>query len=195
MRLLVTGFGPFEGVPENPTEKIARYFEANPVFHDVDVDALVFDVSRGAIKVLPKMLSSKRYFAVVHFGVNVYIDCMNVERVALNVDDFRLPDNKGAMPVDRPIRKGSENALFATLPLRPIISRLEELKIPVKMSNTAGTYLCNHLMYESLYHIKKARLKTLSGFIHVPPLEKIGAQPQITAAKAILDVILEKRRK
>jgi pyroglutamyl-peptidase len=69
------------------------------------------------------------------------------------------------------------------------------MKIPVKMSNSAGTYLCNHLMYESLYQIKKRRLRTIAGFIHVPPLEKVGAQQQLEAAKAILEVIIEKGRK
>ena len=195
MRFLVTGFGPFEGVADNPTERIARYFEQNPEYNGAEVDGRVFEVTMEDIKKVPKMLDRGRYAAALHFGVNTYIDCINVERVALNVDDFRLPDNKGAQPVDRPIRRGGENALFATLPLRAIISRLEGLKVPVKMSNTAGTYLCNHLMYESLYHIRKHRLRTLSGFVHVPPLEKVGAEDQLRAAKAILDVLMEKRRK
>jgi len=191
MRFLITGFGPFEGVPQNPTEGIARHFEAEPSYRGIEVDSKVFDVTMDAIKVLPSMLGN-RYTAVVHFGVNTFVDCINLERVAINVDDFRLPDNKGAQPVDRPIRKDGHNAYFSMLPLREILARAEGAKIPVKISNTAGTYLCNHLMYESLYNVKKRRLRTLSGFIHVPPVDKVDAEKQLEVAKIVLDVLIEK---
>ena len=119
--------------------------------------------------------------------------CMPVfaERVAINIDDFRIPDNEGQQVVDRPIHPDGENAYFSTLPIKAIVKALTENGFTSQISNSAGTYLCNHIMYESLYHVNKNGLRSISGFIHVPLLNILEEERQIRMAKLILDAVID----
>jgi pyroglutamyl-peptidase len=95
---------------------------------------------------------------------------INPERIAINVDDFRIPDNAGNKPVDEPIVEGGPPAYFSTLPIRAIRDRLVEAKIPAAISNSAGTYMCNRLFYSVMHLIATEDLKARAGFIHLPYL-------------------------
>ena len=90
------------------------------------------------------------------------------ERIAINIDDARIPDNEGNQPVDRPIVPDGENAYFSNLPIKTMMEAIKKEGIPASVSNSAGTYVCNHLMYSVLYYIKKNALPIKAGFIHVP---------------------------
>ena len=90
------------------------------------------------------------------------------ERIAINVDDFRIPDNAGNKPVDEPIVEGGPAAYFSTLPVRAIRDRLVEARIPAAISNSAGTYLCNRLFYSVMHFIATRELPARAGFIHLP---------------------------
>ena len=94
------------------------------------------------------------------------------ERVAINVDDARIPDNNGRQPVDRPIVEGAREAYFSTLPVRKIIAAIEAVGVPAQISNSAGTYVCNHVMYRLLHEANTAEEPFLTGFIHVPYCEE-----------------------
>ena len=91
-----------------------------------------------------------------------------MERVAINVDDGRIPDNDGYQPVDSPVFEDGENAYFSTLPIKAIVEEVKKAGIPAAVSNTAGTYVCNHIMYSLLYYLNKNNLNIKGGFIHVP---------------------------
>lgn len=95
---------------------------------------------------------------------------INPERIAINVDDFRIPDNAGNKPVDETIIDGGPAAYFSTLPVRAIRERLVKARIPAAISNSAGTYLCNRLFYCVMHEIATANLPALAGFIHLPYL-------------------------
>jgi pyroglutamyl-peptidase len=101
---------------------------------------------------------------------------MTPERVAINVDDARIPDNEGNQPVDTPIFTDGDPAYFSTLPIKAMVQEIRNAGIPSSVSNTAGTFVCNHLMYGVLYHLKKSHPGTRGGFIHVPfiPAQVIG---------------------
>ncbi len=95
---------------------------------------------------------------------------ISVERVAINIDDARIADNEGNKPTDKPIFFDGENAYFSNLPIKEIVKGIKEVGIPGEISNSAGTFVCNHLLYGLLYYIQRDFKKTLGGFIHVPYL-------------------------
>ncbi len=93
---------------------------------------------------------------------------ISIERVAINIDDARIPDNAGAQPVDQPVVVGGPVALFSTLPVNALVAGIREAGIPASVSQTAGTCTCNHVMYGLMHYLR--RRKTRGGFIHLPYL-------------------------
>ena len=94
---------------------------------------------------------------------------ITVERVAINCDDFRIPDNGGNQPEDEPVVADGPSAYFATLPKKNIVNALHQNGIPAKVSNTAGTFVCNHLMY-GVCHYAAQKGNIQAGFMHIPYL-------------------------
>ncbi len=90
------------------------------------------------------------------------------ERVAINLDDARIPDNEGNQPIDTPIFADGAPAYFATLPIKAMVAKIREAGLPASVSNTAGTFVCNHLMYGVLYTLAKHYPGVRGGFMHVP---------------------------
>jgi pyroglutamyl-peptidase len=102
---------------------------------------------------------------------------ITVERVAINVDDARIADNKGQQPIDVPVVAGGPAAWFSSLPVKAIVAALREQGIPASVSQTAGTFVCNHVMY-GLLHALNGRTGAKGGFIHIPYLpEQAAAHP------------------
>lgn len=93
---------------------------------------------------------------------------MTVERLAINVDDARIEDNEGNQPIDIPVFEDGENAYFSNLPIKAMVEEIKGQGIPASISNSAGTFVCNHIMYGVLYHINKTYKNMRGGFIHVP---------------------------
>ena len=93
---------------------------------------------------------------------------LNVERIAINIDDGRIPDNEGYQPIDVKIFDDGENAYFSNLPIKAMVEESKKAGVPAAVSNTAGTYVCNHIMYSLLYYINKYKLNIRGGFVHVP---------------------------
>ena len=102
------------------------------------------------------------------------------ERVAINVDDARIEDNEGKQPVDIPVFADGDNAYFTNLPVKAMVAEMVEAGIPASLSNTAGTFVCNHVMYGVLYMINKRYPHMKGGFIHVPYIPgQIVAKPNM----------------
>jgi pyroglutamyl-peptidase len=123
------------------------------------------------------------------------------ERVAINVDDARIPDNAGRQPVDRSIVRGGPAAYWSTLPIKAIVSELQRRKVPAAVSQTAGTFVCNHVFYGLMHELRMQR-KVRGGFIHVPflPAQAKPGQPSQTletmtaALSTAVEVALKIRR-
>lgn len=117
---------------------------------------------------------------------------ITVERVAINVDDARIPDNKGQQPIDEPIVANGPAACFSTLPIKAIVSALRQQGIPASVSQTAGTFVCNHVMY-GLLHQLQGKSGQKGGFIHIPYLpEQAAAHPgQASMSVATVRAALE----
>lgn len=190
MRFLLTGFEPFEGVPVNPTQQIAEHFAKVGEYKGVSIDTLVLPVVLDAWDNVRKHLEDQ-YDAFLHFGADPFNDYVRVERLGLNLDDFRIPDNEGLQVADQPIRPEGEIAYFATLPVKAMVETLINSGIQARQSFTAGTYLCNHVMYESLYNVNSKDLDSITGFIHMPLQDKMSTETQFKAVEIMLDVIIE----
>ena len=184
--ILVTGFEPFGGERRNPSREIALALHGRSLADWRVVGAVLPCVFGGSIAELKKLLRAHRPELVVCLGqANGRAD-ITPERVAINMDDARIPDNAGAQPVDRPVVRGGPAAYWSTLPLKAIVATLRARGLPSSVSQTAGTFVCNHLFY-GLMHALRGRRGVRGGFIHVPllPEQATRSQPSLPREKMI----------
>lgn len=160
--ILVTGFGPFGRWIENPSGRIAEMLHGRRIGAAHVAGVVLPVVYETAGPRLLAALSDVRPAAVLCLGLGGGTE-IRVERVAINLDDSG-PDNAGEARQDRPIVPGGPAAYFSTLPVREIVQALQAREVPASLSNSAGTFLCNHVMYVAL-HARSAP----AGFLHLPP--------------------------
>ncbi|MDO5750073.1 MAG: pyroglutamyl-peptidase I [Rothia sp. (in: high G+C Gram-positive bacteria)] len=171
MRLLLTCFGPFPGVPVNPTQRIAAALvavlgeEANITLRELPVSYA------GSSAALESELAAETYDAVLSLGVAVGRSRIGIERVAINLDDARIEDNDGVRLHDAPIAPGGPAAYFSTLPVRALYESARAAGYPVEISDTAGTYVCNHVMYTVQHLLAESGAQIPAGFIHIPAVD------------------------
>ena len=97
---------------------------------------------------------------------------ISIERIGINLDDFRIPDNEGNQTIDEPIYSDGDNAYFVNLPVKAMVNNIHKHNIPASVSYTAGTFVCNHVLYGILYLVNKKYSNKRAGFIHIPYLPK-----------------------
>lgn len=207
MKILVTGFEPFNGATINPSEEIVYRLKA-PEGTTLIKEILPVEFGKTTVR-LQELFREHQPDVVLSIGQAGGRAEISVERVAINIDNVKssngsklLPDNAGAMPVDETIEDDGAPAYFATLPIWQIAEALQEKGIPAGISNSAGTYVCNHVMYETLYQAAVKYPQMKAGFIHVPFLpeqiahredkERLAAmslEDMVTALQATLEVI------
>jgi pyroglutamyl-peptidase len=168
--VLVTGFEPFGEDDTNPSWEVCTRLPREIAGLRVEVCRVPVEFRR-AIEVVAAAIERHRPALVVSLGLASGRTHMGVERVAINVDDARMPDNAGAQPIDQPIAAQGPPAYFATLPVKAMVAEMHAQGVPAEVSNSAGTFVCNHLMYGVLHYIAAKRLATRAGFIHVPCAE------------------------
>jgi len=174
--VLLTGFGPYGKEKTNPTWEVARLLNGKTIrVHRIR--GMRFRVSAKEVsRKLPKLIDSLQPKLVLSLGLAPGRTDITVERVATNVADFSIPDASRHKPVDAPIDPTGPPAYFATIPIKRVVRALLSNGIPASVSNTAGTYLCNFIMYTSLNHIAKNGIDAKAGFIHVPHLPSQAAE-------------------
>lgn len=166
MKVLITGFDGFNGEDINPSSLVLERL----AIKEVNIEKLFLETSfEKSSKVLEEKIKSFRPHILISLGQAGGRSDISIERVAINIDDASIKDNDGKRPVDKKIREDGESAYFSSLPIKAIVKDLKDKKIPASISNTAGTYVCNHVMYEGLYLSKKYENMS-SGFIHLPYL-------------------------
>lgn len=188
--LLLTYFGPFEGVPINPSQAVAfgaqEALAISAPHLSVEVHELPVEFAESS-RALGELLECIKPELAISLGVAAGRDKVSLERVAINLDSARIPDNAGAQLIDQTIRGDGPEAYFSTLPTRAIFEELSSQQLPVELSYTAGTFVCNHVFYE-LMHATKGTIP--AGFIHIPltHVEAGGGadaaleRPQVTAS-------------
>jgi len=186
--ILLTGFEPFGGESLNPSEEISRQLHGTVIARHQVVGALLPCVFGAAIKELKQLIKLHGPVLVVCLGQAGGRAEITPERVALNVDDARIADNAGQQPVDRPVVKDGPAAYWSTLPIKAIAHALRKRGIPAAISQTAGTFVCNHVFY-GLMHELAGQTRVRGGFIHVPFLpEQTADRPSLplgTMLKAV----------
>ena len=166
MRILLTGFEPFGGRSRNPSDEIARALDGE-VLHGLTVVSRILPVdTRRAPRLLNDAIASVQPQAVVCLGEAARRQHISIERVAVNLLDFRIPDNAGHHVVDQPIDPAGPAAVFATLPVRLLHDALQSAGVPVELSLSAGAYLCNQVMYHALCQLEGTSVP--AGFVHLP---------------------------
>lgn len=165
--VLVTGFAPFGGDATNSSWEAVRALDGARIRgHRVLTRCLPVEFGRS-LRELRAAIRGAKPAAVLCVGLAAGRPHVAIERVAINVDDARIPDNAGASPVDAPIFEDGPAAYFASLPIKSILFALRRAGIPAAVSQTAGTYVCNHVFY-GLMHALRRTPKVRGGFIHVP---------------------------
>ena len=177
MRILVTGFDPFGGDIINPALEAVMRLPEEIAGHRVERRALPTQFRRS-LELLGDAVRTLGPDIVIAVGQAGGRAELSIERVAINVDDARIPDNAGAAPIDQPIVPGGPAAYFTNLPLKAMVQALTSAGIPAKVSNTAGTFVCNHVLYGLMHLIATRFPRARGGFIHIPFLpEQIGRHP------------------
>ena len=165
--VLLTGFAPFDGAVGNPSWDAARVLDGEDIAgHRIVARRLPveFGVARDALR---QAIRELRPALVLCTGLASGRSAISLERVAINVDDARIPDNAGRQPVDVPVVRRGPAAYFSTLPIKAMYAAIGEAGIPVEVSQSAGTYVCNHVFYGLMHALRRQRI-VRAGFIHIP---------------------------
>lgn len=175
--VLVTGFEPFERDTVNPSWEVARRLEGwthgQATVHAREVPCVFGE----AIEALGRAMDELQPQLVLCLGLAGGRAEMTPERIAINVDDGRVADNKGRQPIDVPVVQGAPSAYFSTLPIKAIVRELRAAGVPSSVSNTAGTFVCNHIFYGLMHRIATQPVPGLrGGFMHVPYLPEQAAR-------------------
>jgi len=188
MKLLLTAFDPFGDDRINPAlesvKKVASKIES------VEITKLeVPTVFRKSITIVKSEMDRLQPDVVLCVGQAGGRFDVTPERVAINIDDARIPDNEGNQPLSVTIFEDGETAYFSTLPIKAMVQAIRALGLPSSISNTAGTFVCNHLMYGVLYHINKSYPHMRGGFIHVPYIpEQVANQASSVPYMSLPDI-------
>lgn len=167
MKLLLTAFDPFGGSPINPALEAVKLVADQ--IGDVQIVKLEVPTVFGkSIDTVAAAIEKEKPDAVLCIGQAGGRYDLTPERVAINLDDARIPDNEGNQPIDVPIFQDGAPAYFTTLPIKAMVAKIREAGLPASVSNTAGTFVCNHLMYGVLYTLAKGYPGVKGGFMHVP---------------------------
>ena len=166
MKIIVTGFDPFGGEKINPSIECVK---ALPEIEGVELIRLELPtVFKESAKRLNEVINDVKPDAVLSVGQAGGRAGITMERIAINVDDARIPDNISQQPIDEAIQLDGEAAYFTTLPIKRIVKAIREAGISAEVSNSAGTFVCNHIMYQALFAATKADKPFKAGFMHIP---------------------------
>ena len=188
MKLLLTAFDPFGGDAINPALEAVKLVADKIGRFDI-VKLEVPTVFRKSIDTVAKAIEEEKPDVVLCIGQAGGRFEITPERVAINVDDARIKDNEGNQPIDIKIFEDGENAYFTTLPIKAMVEAIREANLPATVSNTAGTFVCNHLMYGVLYTLAKKYPHIKGGFTHVPFIpEQVARRTPVAPYMALEDI-------
>lgn len=167
MKILVTGFDPFGGEKINPAiESVKRLPDT---ISDAEIIKLeIPTVCHRSLEVIDQAIEKYNPDVVLSIGQAGGRTDITVERIGINVDDCRIPDNAGQQIIDEPVFADGPAAYFVNLPIKAMVARIQEHQIPASISNSAGTFVCNHVTYGVRHMIETKYPGKKSGFIHIP---------------------------
>lgn len=184
MKILITGFDPFGGESVNPALEAVKKLPDTILGQEV-IKIEIPTVFRKAVEKIEENIEKHNPDVVISVGQAGGRFGITPERVAINIDDARIQDNEGNQPIDIAIYEDGENAYFTNLPIKAMVKEMNDNGIPASVSNTAGTFVCNHVMYGILYLIDKKYPNMRGGFIHVPYIpSQVTTKPNMPSMSA-----------
>ena len=185
-RVLLTGFEPFNGAAVNPSWQAVQALHNRQIGGRRIVAAQLPTVFGDSLRALDTLLDQLRPELVICVDQAGGRAALSLERVAINVNDAPIPDNAGSQPVDTPVAPGAPAAYFSTLPIKAALAALQAEGLPAEVSQTAGTFVCNHVFYGLMHRLAShpGLRQTRGGFVHVPWLPEQG-----NPAMALEDVV------
>lgn len=188
MKMLVTGFDPFGEDIINPAiEAVKRLPDT---IEDVEIIKLeIPTVFYKSAEVVKETIEKEKPDYVLNIGQAGGRYELTPERVAINLDDARIADNEGQQPIDKPIKEDGEAAYFSQLPIKAMVDYMKKENIPASVSNSAGTFVCNHIMYQTLYLAMTEFPNIKAGFMHIPFLPEQVVERPNTPAMALEDIV------
>lgn len=185
MKVLITGFDPFGGESVNPAYEAVKLLPETICGAEV-IKLEIPTVYTKAGQTVEAAIEEHQPEVVLCIGQAGGRSSIQIEKVAINLAEARIKDNEGNQPSDEPIHEDGENAYFTNLPCKAVVNELRKNNIPAHISYTAGTFVCNDVMYHVLYLIDKKYTNMRGGFIHVPyVLEQVIDKPQGTCAMSV----------
>ncbi len=187
MKILLAAFDPFGGEAINPALEAIKQVKSK-IEGYVVVKVKIPTVFHRSIKVLTEKIQETEPSIILVVGQAGGRPQISVERVGINLDDARIPDNEGNQPVDEKIIPGGPEAYFSNLPIKAMTNSIRRAGIPAAVSNTAGTFVCNHILYGLLDHIHREKPQARGGFIHVPYIPAQVTDKPGQASMALEDI-------
>lgn len=170
MKVLVSGFDAFGDDQINPSLEIVKRLPSQ--INDIEIYPIEIPTqAKRSVEMLKAKIVEIRPDFVLNVGVAKGREAISIERVAINVDDFSIPDNAGDQPIDNKIEANGEDGYFSNLPIKALMMAMKQEGHPVYISNTAGTFVCNHVMYAMQYLVHQTYPEMKTGFIHVPAIK------------------------
>lgn len=167
MKILVSGFDPFGGEKINPAIESVKLLP-DEIKGAKIIKVEIPTVARKSLKKLEEAIEIEKPDVVLSVGQAGGRTDISVERVGINMDDFRIKDNEGNQPIDEKIAKDGPDAYLVTIPIKAMVQKMIENKIPASVSNTAGTFVCNHVCY-GMAHLASTKYPNMrTGFVHIP---------------------------
>ncbi|CEM61043.1 pyroglutamyl-peptidase I [Treponema phagedenis] len=189
MKILVTGFDPFGGERINPAIESVKKLPDTILGADI-IKLEIPTVIGKSLDKIKEAVKKESPDVVLSIGQAGGRSDITVERVGINIDDCRIKDNEGNQPIDTPVVKDGPAAYFVTIPIKAIVEKLRTKGIPASVSNSAGTFICNHVCYGVAHLAASSKKPMKSGFIHIPFLpEQVTDKPPLTPSMA-LDTIV-----
>ncbi|AMV62168.1 Pyrrolidone-carboxylate peptidase [Pediococcus damnosus] len=188
MKILVTGFDPFGDDKINPAIEAVKKLPDKIAGADI-VKVEIPTIFGKCAEVTHDVIVKEQPDYVLNIGQAGGRYGLTPERVAINFDDGRIKDNAGYQPLNTPIHKDGQNAYFTELPVKAMAKAIRKAGLPSSVSTTAGTYVCNHIMYQVQYMIDKEFHDLKAGFMHIPFLpEQVTTRPNTPALSLSDDV-------
>lgn len=200
MKILVTGFDPFGGETINPAiETVKRLPDMIAGAQIIKLE--IPTVCHKSLRVIDEAVAQYDPDVVLSIGQAGGRPDITVERVGINVDDYRIPDNEGNQIIDEPIYPDGPDAYLVTIPIKAMVQRIQGRNIPASVSNTAGTFVCNHVTYGVCHLLATKYSGKRSGFIHIPYLPQqvvdkknmpsMSQEMMVEAIEAAIEAIVE----
>ena len=188
MKILVTGFDPFGGEKVNPAIESVKLLPNNIEGAEI-IKLEIPTVVNKSLNKIEEAIKEYDPDVIVSVGQAGGRPDITVERVGVNLNDCRIPDNEGNQPTDEPVFEDGPVAYWSALPVKKMVERINSIGIPASVSYTAGTFICNHVLYGVRYLCEHKYPGKKSGFIHIPYMTSQAVGKRGVASMSLDEIV------